>query len=141
VLVDRGVLSLRGLYLLDAGLSLGTGLMLTLLYREARPAHPPTEGVLLLARRAVRLVFTNHSTLALFGSDHGALLPAAGPAGSARTRRGHRLSYVPLYVAGLTGGTRGALLARLNLSLVPLTGAVFALAASLVALRAIRPGA
>jgi len=45
------------------------------------------------------------------------------------------------YVAGLTGGTLGALLARLNLSLVPLTGAVFALAASLVALRAIRPGA
>ena len=51
------------------------------------------------------------------------------------------LSYVPLYVAGLTGGTLGALLARLNLSLVPLTGAVFALTASLVALRAIRPGA
>ena len=241
VLVDRGVLSLRGLYLLDAGLSLGTGLMLTLLDREARPAHPPTEGVLLLARRAVRLVFTNHSTLALFGVfglvylgtlttapffpllvqrvHHGpglataiglvfgasalvgALLsPIAGFLGD---RYGFKrvlvgstllgalslagmalapntavltvaaiafgmgsassssmvfallattvaedsrstalnLSYVPLYVAGLTGGTLGALLARVNLSLVPLTGAVFALSASLVALRAIRPGA
>jgi MFS family permease len=241
LLVDHGVLSLRGLYLLDAVLSLGTGLMLTLLYREVRPANPPTEGVLFLARRAVRLVFTTRSTLALFGvfglvylgtqttapffpllvqrvhqgpglataiglvfgasALVGALLsPIAGFLGDrygfkrvlvgstllgalslggmalapniavlavaaiafgmgsassssmvfallattvAEDRRSTtlNLSYVPLYIAGLTGGSLGALLARLNLSLVPLTGAVFALAASLVALRAIRPGA
>jgi len=66
VLVDSHVFDLRGLYLLDGILSAGTGLMLTLGYREARPEHPPTAPVLRLARQAVRQVFTVRVTLLLF---------------------------------------------------------------------------
>lgn len=67
ILVDRGVLSLHGLFLLDAALSLGTGLMLVLFYREVRPATVPAGSIIHLALRAMKLVITTPVTRVLFG--------------------------------------------------------------------------
>ena len=66
LLVDHRVLDLHGLYMLDAVLSLGAGVMLLVLYREARPQRVPTESAVRLALRAVRLVVTTRVTLGLF---------------------------------------------------------------------------
>lgn len=66
-LVDHGVLDLHGLFLLDAALSLASGVMLLGLYQEVRPVVIPLGGVVALALRAVRQVATTRTTLVLFG--------------------------------------------------------------------------
>lgn len=66
-MVDHGVLDLHGLFLLDAALSLASGVMLLGLYQEVRPVVIPLGGVVALALRAVRQVATTRTTLVLFG--------------------------------------------------------------------------
>ena len=65
VLVDQLGWDLRYLFFLDGALSVATALMLTLGYREVRPANPPTASVWRLAGRALRLVFTTRVTVGL----------------------------------------------------------------------------
>jgi MFS family permease len=65
VLVDQLGWDLRYLFFLDGALSVATALMLTLGYREVRPANPPTASAWRLAGRALRLVFTTRVTVGL----------------------------------------------------------------------------
>jgi MFS family permease len=65
VLVDQLGWDLRYLFFLDGALSVATALMLTLGYREVRPANPPTGSAWRLAGRALRLVFTTRVTVGL----------------------------------------------------------------------------
>ena len=65
LLVDRAGWSIRDLFFLDAGLSISTALMLTVAYQEVRPKTPPTDSVVRLALRALRLVVTTRVTRSL----------------------------------------------------------------------------
>lgn len=67
LLVDHGLLSLHGLYLLDGALSLAIGLLLLAALREARPSTVAPGSVRAQALRTVRLVFTTPITRVLFG--------------------------------------------------------------------------
>ncbi|KYP80912.1 hypothetical protein AYJ22_01805 [Ferroacidibacillus organovorans] len=58
-LVEHTGLGLHGLFLLDGVLSAGSGVLVSVLFREVRPAAPPEGRTLDLALRAVRRVFTS----------------------------------------------------------------------------------
>lgn len=66
LLVDHGILTLHGLFLMDGLLSLATGIMLLLWYREERPATAMTGSVVSAALHAVRVVATTRETMILF---------------------------------------------------------------------------
>lgn len=67
-LVDHTGLGLRGLFALDALLSVGTATLLAVAYREGRPAVVPTESVTRLARRSIVSVVKTPISLILFGT-------------------------------------------------------------------------
>jgi MFS family permease len=67
-LVDHTALGLRGLFALDALLSVGTATLLAVAYREVRPHIAPVESVTRLARQSIVSVITTPVSLLLFGT-------------------------------------------------------------------------
>jgi DHA1 family multidrug resistance protein-like MFS transporter len=67
-LVDHTPLGLRGLFALDALLSVGSALLLAVAYREERSSAVPTESVVKLARQSIASIFTTPISLLLFGT-------------------------------------------------------------------------
>ncbi|MDP2727784.1 MAG: MFS transporter [Dehalococcoidia bacterium] len=66
MMVDGLHTSISTVYVLSAGLSLGTAIMLAVGFREVRPKVVPGGRVLSLAYGAIRGVFTDHTTRFLF---------------------------------------------------------------------------
>lgn len=67
-LVDHAGIGLRGLFALDAMLSLGAATLLTVGYREVRAQVVPAESVVRLARQSIVSVVTSPVSLLLFST-------------------------------------------------------------------------
>jgi DHA1 family multidrug resistance protein-like MFS transporter len=67
-LVDHTALGLRGLFALDALLSVGSALLLAVAYREVRPSVVPVESVTRLARQSIVSVVKTPISLILFAT-------------------------------------------------------------------------
>ena len=65
-LVDHTAIGLRGLFVMDAILSVGTATLLSVAYREVKPSAAPTASATMLAKQSIVSVVTTPISLMLF---------------------------------------------------------------------------